>query len=154
MKKNAQLLNTPLIYIEQPAFTPTNFNKQIVVVKAMPKKAQMKDIQEEIPEEKEQIEPSEELDGQEAHDDSNNVIENGMHKQGFLNRTIEDKLNILTKLPESMPQPLCEVTTKESTYTCTVQSYTEDEVYIELPDNKETIQLEKNAILSITIIRL
>lgn len=152
MKKNAQVVNTPLIYIEQPTFTPSHHTKQIVVVKALPKTEEIQEIQEEILED--QNEASVQLDEQEEKDDSDNLIENGMHKKGFLNRTIEDKLNILTKLPEAMPRLLCEVTTKDSTYTCMILSHTEEKVYVELPDNKETIELEKNAILSITIISL
>lgn len=155
MKKNTQVLNNPLIYIEQPTFTPSLDSKQIVVVKALPKKVEVQEVEENHIEEQDETSlQTKQSEEQEVQDKTENLIENGMHKKGFLNRTIEDKLDILTKLPESMPRPLCEVTTKENTYTCMVLSHSENNVTIELPDNSETIELKKDAILSITIIRL
>ncbi len=151
MKKSAQIANIPLIYIDQPAFKPSLPNKQVVVVKGASKENEEKKKQEEINAGLQ--EPMLESEPEEKADDSDNTIENGLHK-GFLNKSIEDKLVILTKLPESMPKLLCEVTTKDETYTCSILSHTEDKVFIEIPDNGETLELDKNAILSITIIRL
>lgn len=143
MSKNAKVLNGPLIYIEQPTFKASVQNQQIAFVRALPKRKdihQQKELKTEVQNNNE--------------DETENAIENGMHKKGFINKSIDEKLKILTKLPSSIPNLLCEVTTKDQTYTCTIVSYTDDKVYIELLENQEQIELNKNDILSIIIINL
>ena len=151
MKKQTAIVNIPLIYIEQPTFKPSLPNQQIVIVKALPEIEDEETKQEE--DVKQQADAIEVGEIEEEQDGLENTIENGMH-QSFLSKSIEEKLSILTKLPESMPKPLCEIVTREQTYTCHILSHDQDFVYFELNDEKETIKLDKESILSITIIRL
>lgn len=138
MRTNAQTSNQPLIYIKQPKVTHSVSNKQVAFVKAIPKNKQSEtEIEEQTLEEK-----------------NENKIENGMHKTGFLNKTLDDKLKILTKLPKSISNLLCEVTTKDHTYTCTITGYTDEKVYIQLPESEEEIEINKDEILSLIIINL
>lgn len=139
MRSNTQTSSHPLIYIKQPKFAHPFEKKQVTFVKAIPKTSQ---TETEIEDEQNIEKPSE------------NKIENGMHKTGFLNQTLDDKLKILTKLPKSIPNLLCELTTKENTYTCTIAGYSDDKVYIQLPESEEKIEIHKNDILSLIIINL
>lgn len=139
MRANANTSGNPLIYIKQPKFAHPLENKQVAFVKAIPKTSQTKTENEEE---------------QKKEKQSENTIENGMHKTGFLNKTLDDKLKILTKLPKSIPNLLCELTTKEHTYTCTIAGYSDDKVYIRLPESEEEIEIDKHDILSLIIINL
>lgn len=138
VRTNTKTSSNPLIYIKQPKFSRPFENKQVTFVKAIPKTSQTETENEEQKNEKQ----------------SENKIENGMHKTGFLNKTLDDKLKILTKLPKSIPNLLCELTTKENTYTCTIAGYSDEKVYIRLPESEEEIEIDKNDILSLIIINL
>jgi len=139
MRTNAKSSSHPLIYINQPKFTQAFENQQVTFVKAIPKTSHAETKNEE---EQRSVEQSE------------NKIENGMHKTGFLSKTLDDKLKILTKLPKSIPNLLCELTTKENTYTCTITGYSDEKVTIQLPEDEEEIEIDKDDILSLIIINL
>lgn len=139
MRANTQTSSHPLVYINQPKFTHAIENQQVTFVKAIPKTSQTEKANEQ---------------DRTKDEENENKIENGMHKTGFLNKTLDDKLKILTKLPKSIPNLLCELTTSEHTYTCKIAGYSNEKVYIQLPDSEEEIEINKDEILSLIIINL
>lgn len=147
MRKDIQIvLNNPTVYIAQPRLASTFFqSKQVVSVRALPKNEEFI-IKEELEEEAiEQLDSVEEFD---------NKVEKGIHKSGFLKKSIDDKLRILTKLPESIQKVICEITTKEGTYPCTIISDSDETVTIKLVDDEQQVEVAKSEILAISIISL
>ncbi|PWA12686.1 hypothetical protein DCC39_04415 [Pueribacillus theae] len=161
-KKNDQILKSrPLMYIHQPKFEGIFLDQQVKQVKAISKQEWEKNN---IPM-AEDTEIQKKQDGNEKNSvregkteqskplGSENVIEHGVRKNAFVNKTIEEKLLFLTQLPNNMPTVTCEIRTQEKFYQCHILSYLDGLVTVRLSDNHQIVELPRKEIKSLSILR-
>lgn len=161
-KKNDQILKSrPLMYIHQPKFEGIFLDQQVKQVKAISKQ-EWKKNNVHVTEDKE---IQNEHDGNEKNSvqegkteqsvplESENVIEHGVRKNAFINKTIEEKLLFLTQLPNNMPTVTCEIKTQKKSYQCHILSYLDGLVTVRLSENNQIVELPRKEIKSLSILR-
>ncbi|HWO98465.1 MAG TPA: CotO family spore coat protein [Bacillus sp. (in: firmicutes)] len=145
--------NAPLMYIVQPKIKQTKNSMQYYFSSSSQENQQEEEAKEESKQLELKDEPTFSLISPLKQEESKREEVKSGHKM-FQEMTIEEKASFLVQFPKHMPQPVCEVTTKEKTYRGTITGVSREELSFIIPPHKDPISIPLQAVTQISIIKI